>query len=395
MQGYSYGDRQGRLWLAMGVTSTRSPGAPAYHMVEDREAIDSGTRIGPRHFACGEAIDGSRIFYNFMRPVTEEGQLALELQRADALAYDMVKTYVRLSPEQQKTVIQWAHGKGLHVSSHYHFPAFRFGSDCTEHLGATNRLGYSRTVSSLGAGYQDVAALFTQSGAARTPTLFTATCLLGEDRSLVDDARIKQLYPTWEYARLKQRAQSMASSDRGPLLASLEHNVAQVKTLLRNGGRVLTGTDAPIDFVAVSLHLNLRAMVRFGITPYEALLTATRFSGEFLNEPLGVVAPGALADLLIVEGDPLANIDHAAAVRAVVKNGDWFTIDDLIGPFKGSALTASLAASNGVAAHFGERSAPPHETEFWWHGLEYVESSRGACCQQHALPQSLQRKHFV
>jgi hypothetical protein len=295
----------------------------------------------------------------------------------------MVKTYVRLSPEQQKTVIAWAHGKGLHVSSHYHFPAFRFGGDCTEHLGATNRLGYSRTVSLLGAGYQDVAALFTQSGAGRTPTLFTATCLLGEDRSLVDDVRIKALYPAWEYARLKQRAEAMAIADRKPLLESLERNIAQTKTLLRNGGRVLTGTDAPIDFVAVSLHLNLRAMVKFGITPYEALLTATRFPGEFLSQPLGIVTPGALADLLVVEGDPLANIDHAAAVRAVVKNGEFFSVDDLIGPFKASPSAAKGAVS---ALH-------THHSEFWWHGTEYVESSRAACCQQHALPRIFDRKH--
>ncbi|WP_271553768.1 amidohydrolase family protein [Bradyrhizobium sp. CCBAU 45394] len=71
MQGYSYGDRQGRLWLSLGITTTRSVGSPAYHMVEDRESIDSGARVGPRHFATGEAIDGSRIFYNFRRPVTE------------------------------------------------------------------------------------------------------------------------------------------------------------------------------------------------------------------------------------------------------------------------------------------------------------------------------------
>lgn len=39
MQGYSYGDRQGRLWLSLGITTTRSPGSPAYHMVEDRESV--------------------------------------------------------------------------------------------------------------------------------------------------------------------------------------------------------------------------------------------------------------------------------------------------------------------------------------------------------------------
>ena len=53
MAGFGYGDREGRLWLSLGVTSVRSPGSPAYHMVEDREAIDLGARVGPRYFATG------------------------------------------------------------------------------------------------------------------------------------------------------------------------------------------------------------------------------------------------------------------------------------------------------------------------------------------------------
>jgi Tol biopolymer transport system component/cytosine/adenosine deaminase-related metal-dependent hydrolase len=384
MQGYSYGDRQGRLWLAMGVTSTRSPGAPAYHMVEDREAIDAGLRIGPRHFATGEAIDGSRIFYNFMRPVVDERQLELELARAEALSYDMIKTYVRLSPKRQEKVIEWAHARGMHVSSHYHFPAFRFAADCMEHLGATNRLGYSRTVSASGAGYQDVTALFVQSQAARTPTLFTSTVLLGEDTSLIDDRRIKTLYPDWEYARIVERAKQMASGDRKPLLAQLERNVGQIKDMLRNGGRVLSGTDAPIDFLAVSLHLNLRGMVKYGLTPYEALLTATRFPGEFLQEPLGVVAPGALADLLLLDGDPLQRIEDAAAVTQVIKNGEVFSVDDLIGPFATSKSTQSAHETAPDAM-----ACAGNATQFWWHDWEYVESSRAACCANHiALPGS-------
>jgi len=377
MQGYSYGDRQGRLWLAMGVTSTRSPGAPAYHMVEDRESIDSGARLGPRHFATGEAIDGSRIFYNFMRPVTEPGQMELELQRAQALEYDMIKTYVRLSPEQQKKVIEWAHAAGLHVSSHYPFPALRFGIDCMEHLGATSRLGYSRTVSALGASYEDVDALFVQSRAGRTPTLFTSTALLGEDRSLVDDIRIRTLYPRWEYTRLLDRARQMTQSNRTAVLASLERNVAHVKRMLRNGARVLSGTDAPIDFVAVSLHLNLRAMVKYGLSPFEALQTATRFPGEFLGEPLGTVTRGSFADLLLVDGDPLARINDVAAVRGVLKNGEYLTVDELMKPFASSPDgPMQRVTSTFVASRIEDR-------EFWWHGADYVASSRGACCANH------------
>src|SRR3546814_3821691 len=109
-----------------------------------REAINSGAGVGARHYATGEAIDGSRIFYNFMRPVTEPGQMALELARAEALSYDMIKTYVRLTHADQARVTAAAHRLGMHVSSHYHYPALHSGVDCMEHLGATNRYGYSR-----------------------------------------------------------------------------------------------------------------------------------------------------------------------------------------------------------------------------------------------------------
>ena len=143
-----------------------------------------------------------------------------------------------------------------------------------EHLGATNRLGYSRTVSALGAAYEDVDALFVQSQAGRTPTLFTSTALLAEDRSLVEDVRIRTLYPRWEYARLQERARQMALADLTPILAALARNVAQVKRMLRNGGRVLSVT-ALGDTLA-------EAQTR----AYEAT-RAIRFTGAFYRRDIG------------------------------------------------------------------------------------------------------------
>jgi Tol biopolymer transport system component len=372
MQGYGYGDREGRLWLSLGVTTTRSPGGPAYHTVEDQEAIESGKRIGPRYYATGEAIDGSRIFYNFMRPVTEPGQMALEMQRAEALSYDLIKTYVRLSGERQKEVIAWAHAKGLPLTSHYHYPALGLGMDGMEHLGATSRTGYSRTVSALGNIYQDVNAAFVASKAARTPTLFTSTALFGDDRSLVDDPRVKALYPPWEYARLLERAKQMAAMDRTVVLASLARNVAEVARTVRAGGRITTGTDSPIDFNAVSLHMNLRAMVRYGMTPFEALITATSVSGQYLDEPLGLISPGAYADLVLVDGDPLARIEDAAKVSKVIKHGTVYTIPDLIGPFASAGQQASLAGKRRFVCEAA--------SEYWWHEPDFLSQARASCC---------------
>jgi Tol biopolymer transport system component/cytosine/adenosine deaminase-related metal-dependent hydrolase len=372
MQGYGYGDREGRLWLSLGVTTTRSPGGPAYHTVEDQEAIESGARVGPRYYATGEAIDGSRIFYNFMRPVTEPGQMALEMRRAEALSYDLIKTYVRLSGERQREVIAWAHANGLPLTSHYHYPALGLGMDGMEHLGATSRTGYSRTVSALGVVYQDVNAAFLASRAARTPTLFTSTALLADDRSLVDDPRIRALYPPWEYARLQERAKQMAGMDCTAILASLQRNVAEVARTVRAGGRIVTGTDSPIDFNAVSLHMNLRAMVRYGMTPFEALVTATSASGEYLDEPLGVIATGAYADLVWVDGDPLARIEDAAKVAKVIKHGEVYTVADLVGPFAAHAQHAALDR--------GRRFVCEASAEYWWHEPDFLAQARASCC---------------
>jgi len=372
MQGYAYGDREGRLWLSLGVTTTRSPGSPAYHMVEDREALDAGLRMGPRYFSTGEAIDGGRIYYNFMRPVTEPGQMALELGRAKALGYDLLKSYVRQPLQAQRDITAWAHAEGIPVTSHYHYPALNFGLDGMEHVGATSRTGYSRTVSQLGISYEDVTALFAASGARRTPTLFTASAMYGADRSLVDDARTKALYPPWEYAKLTARAQQAASGDNSVAMASLAGNVAHLRAILKGGGRVVTGTDSPIDFNGVSLHMNLRAMVKFGMTPYEALTTATRYAGEFLDQPLGTIAKGQLADLIVVDGDPLSRIEDAAAVRYVVKNGEVLDIPTILGPF------AKMKTAEAAPVRLAAREPAPG---LWWHDAAYVEAGRAACCQ--------------
>jgi Tol biopolymer transport system component len=380
MQGYSYGDRQGRLWLSLGITTTRSPGSPAYHMVEDRESVQSGARIGPRYFATGEAVDGSRIYYNFMRPVTDTEQLARELARAEALDYDLVKCYVRLRTSWQRYVIGWAHARGIHATSHYHFPAFAYGSDGMEHIGATNRLGYSRTFTGQGAGfgigaaYQDCIDLFNTSGAARTPTLFAAMTLYRDDTSLVTDRRVRTLYPPWEYASLQAAVTSAQTTDQTANEICLANQVAQLVQMQHGGGRIMVGTDSPIDHTAVSTHMNMRAMAKYGMTPYEVLVAATRTPGEFLNEPIGQLRPGYYADLAIVDGNPLDRIEDAAAVSQVMTGGVLYTVGDLLAPFQGTAPQASLSRMlTPVPTH-------PGNARYWWHDPHYIAEGARSCC---------------
>lgn len=377
VHGYAYGHRMATALLALGITATRSPGSAAYEGIEDREAIQAGKRIGPRHFVTGEALDGGRIYYNFMRPITEMGQLAAEIGRAEALDYDMVKTYVRMDHASQAQVIDRAHAMGISTSSHYHYPSLRQGGDCTEHLGATNRFGFSRTISLLGAAYDDVAQMFAAAQAGRTPTLFTANALLPDFPELVADPRIRTLLPSWDVARMDGLAAMIGQGDRAPIMAALKRNVEQIRDLMRQGWHVHTGTDAPIDTIGVSYHLNLRAMTHFGITPYDTLLTATRYAGEFLNAPIGTIKSGMLADLIVVDGDPLKDVADVANVEMIMRDGRLHSIAQLMALCPDSAAkqtddTVALALSHSSAQ------------EYYWHRADYVEACRNSCCAGHS-----------
>jgi hypothetical protein len=315
-----------------------------------------------------------------MRPVVDDDQLARELERAEALDYDLMKAYVRLPVDWQQNVIRFAHGREIHATSHYHFPAFAYGGDGMEHMGATNRLGYSRTYTGQGAGfgigaaYQDCIDLFNTSQAVRTPTLFVSTTLFREDTSLVTDPRVTTLYPSWEYASLQSAVTSAQTTDQTANRVSLSNQVAQLVAMQRGGGRIMVGTDSPIDHTAVSTHMNMRAMAKYGMTPYEVLAAATRTPGEFLEEPIGQLRPGYYADLVVVDGNPLARIEDAAAVRKVMVGGVLYALDDLLAPFtKASPRARATRMRPAVAGH-------PSNEKYWWHDEHYIEEGKRCCC---------------
>jgi hypothetical protein len=277
-------------------------------------------------------------------------------------------------------VIAWAHARGIHATSHYNFPAFAFGGDGMEHVGATNRLGYSRTFTGQGAGfgigaaYQDCTDLFNTSRAVRTPTLFVATTLFRTDTSLVTDHRVQTLYPPWEYASLQAAVTAAQTTDQTANQICLANQVQQLVQMQRGGGRIMVGTDSPIDHTAVSTHMNMRAMAQYGMTPYEVLVAATRTPGEFLEEPIGQVQPGYYADLAIVDGNPLEQIEDAAAVSQVMTGGVLYTVADLLTPVQTAAPQASPSRMlDPVPAH-------PANAGYWWHDPHYIEAGANSCC---------------
>jgi Tol biopolymer transport system component len=329
-----FGDRTGRSWLTYGVTSALSVGDQVYRSMEDRESLIAGARIGARLFAMGEPLDGSRIFYNFMRPTTSAEQMPLELSRVRELDYDYMKTYVRLPADRMAMAVETAHELGIPSGSHFFAPGSFVGQDGTTHLAATQRLGYARTETALTNTYADVVAAYSAGKRFVGTTNASNSFLFPYD--CVNDPRAA-LFPPW---RNPNCGSALPNPDPQCQTAACK----RTRTFARMrdaGGIVIAGTDFPLGGdLAMTIHAELRTLVWYGWTPYDALLTATRNAADVMGvrADLGTLEPGKLADMVFVEGNPLERIEDALNVRMTMVNGVLYTPEQLIeGFFGGSA----------------------------------------------------------
>ncbi|MBA2810492.1 PD40 domain-containing protein [Streptomyces sp. KM273126] len=374
-----------RLWLSFGVTALRSPGTSHYAAVEAKEALTSGRRTGPRVFTAGDLVDGSRIYYSSGRPVTDEEQLGREINKARALGHDMVKTYVRLPYALQRSAVREAHRIGLRSTSHYLYGPLCLGADGVEHVGGTSRYGRRQKETHLGHSYQDVTGPLAASGMAFTPTFGLSGLGLSAVRAALyrhadwalDDPRLTSLLTAAEYAELREGITAALAKEPTAELAFVARHGKTVRRLVEEGAHVAVGTDSPLVPPGVYYHLNLQTMVRHGVSPYEALRSATVQGARTLglSDQLGTVEPGKLADLVLVEGDPMTDIAAAAAVRQVVLGGVPHTVADL-------TATATPTASKQSGTVVRNATLPdvpqqPARDHFWWHREEHIPHS---CC---------------
>jgi imidazolonepropionase-like amidohydrolase len=93
------------------------------------------------------------------------------------------------------------------------------------------------------------------------------------------------------------------------------------------GAKIIAGTDSPDAF---NLHGELETYVLAGMTPYQALKAATVNPADALDLDAGSIEPGKLADIVLVDGNPLENIGNAHKVRQVIANGRLYSEEDLI-----------------------------------------------------------------
>jgi len=331
-----FGEALGRAFLSWGITTVRNPAANTFEAMEFRESFESGARVGPRLITTGEPFDGTRIYYPGGTSLGDTGQVPLELQHAKDFGYDFIKTYVRLPDLMQKRIIEAAHAMGMPVTSHELYPAVAYGADGVEHIRGTSRRGYSPKVTALMRSYRDVIDLLTASKMTLTPTIgiqggFRLQTL--RDASWIDDPRMQALYPSSVVRRWRDETRTPASAavldEAQHLVTPQERTVYQV---VKGGGRVTAGTDAPINPYGISLLMELENYASGGLTPVEVLRTATMASAEAMGvgADIGSIEPGKLADLTFIDGDPLQDIKNLRRVRRVIKDGNVYDVAALI-----------------------------------------------------------------
>jgi hypothetical protein len=332
-----YGESQGRAWLAFGITTVRSPGNTPYEYVEDREASEAGVRPGPRVYGTGYLTEWGRVYYKMGIAVSSVAHLEMELQRAKALQYDLLKSYVRLPDLQQKRMTEFAHSIGIPVATHEIYPAAFVGVDNTEHTDATSRRGYSPKIATLLRSYEDVIQLFGKSGRTFCPMISAAGTrrLLEREPELLNDPRFK-LYPQWIQEQLESRQVNAFAAQVDPTAGSGK----MVLDAMRSGALVVAGTDTPN---AINLHGELMSYVMAGMSTYDALKAATVNPAKALNLDAGTIEAGTLADIIMIDGDPLADVASLHRVKRVIANGRVYELDQLLRSTAAAKTTSSRA----------------------------------------------------
>jgi imidazolonepropionase-like amidohydrolase len=107
---------------------------------------------------------------------------------------------------------------------------------------------------------------------------------------------------------------------------------ATLKAIVTAGGTILAGTDSPIVPYGLGLHVELESYVHAGLTPFQALQSATVNAAQALGvgSEIGTIEPGKLADLTFLGSDPLNDIRNTRDVTRVMRGGRLFSVTDLI-----------------------------------------------------------------
>ncbi|MDI3403857.1 amidohydrolase family protein [Streptomyces cavernicola] len=351
----TYGGRQTALQLAYGITTAVSFGGFAYEQARLREAVAAGELAGPRLLTTGELLDGPRPSYGMSRAHTTKAGLRRSLRRGATLEWDFVKTYVRAPGWVMAEAARFAHEElGVRAGSHLLSPGMQLGQDLTTHLQATQRQEFGRSLTAGGRSAQDVTEIYTHGDFHLVATPFTAAPLVGADPALARDERVTRLMPPWDVATVEAAAGKPPTEAQ---LATIRSEVQIYHRILSAGGLVALGTDQPLVAVGLHLHLALRALHRYGLSPAEALRTATVLPARAFGaeQDLGTLQAGRFADLVVVDGDPFTDFDSLVRTESVLRGGVPYTRRELVAAFPEPTPRRLDAATREHWQEVGER----------------------------------------
>jgi enamidase len=135
----------------------------------------------------------------------------------------------------------------------------------------------------------------------------------------------------WNVPGLIRRAQ-LTQSDFRMFRRSRPAQNLFIRLYRSHNGKVVAGTDAPTQLLApgASLHNELALLVEAGLSPREAILSATKYAAELIRaDTLGILAPGNAADFVVINGNPLEDINNTRNVDRVVFKGASYHPDEL------------------------------------------------------------------
>lgn len=311
--------------LAYGVTTTHDPSASTHTVFSQSEMIEAGLMVGPRVYSTGFILYGALV--PDMAVIDSYGDALAHVRRLKNLGAFSVKSYMQPRREQRQWVIRAAHEEEMLVfpEGGGNFPA-NMGMLMDGHSG----IEHSLSVADI---YEDVVELFANTRAGYSPTMLVAY------GGQVGENWFYQNYDVWENEKLQSfypPRQIEARARRRNMAADDDFNhiavARQLKQVDDAGGLVVLGAHGQLQ--GLGAHWELWAMTQGGMSNLRALRAATINGAEYLgmDEHLGSLEAGKLADFIVLDDDPLERIENTDSIDMTVINGvvyDATTMDQL------------------------------------------------------------------
>ena len=315
-QAYANNERVGRVWLAYGVTTIRESISDTAEAIERQESWRSGRRIGPRLLIA-------------LKLCNQDFQTAEKNHLADLIGLanvTLIELCVSLRGELLERAISTAHDNNLPVASSTPFPGILLGVDEVQVTMDAGPADPSMTLN-------DIATVVGISGKIVVSRLAVDGLpgLSTRDR-LTSQERYRRLFTAadrdWYVNFWSQRVP--ASQSAGGLNTRTAGQA--LFRAIATGARVATGSNAPVTPYGLGLHAELQILAKLGLQPFQILKMASLDAARLIGagEQLGSIQAGKLADLVIIDGDPLADISQTANIVITVANGRAYELTELL-----------------------------------------------------------------